>query len=176
MSLPRNPPTLPQQLIIEILSWVPVKDLMRFRCVSKSWKSLIFDPTLVKLHLERSSKNTHIILTLEDVSYRFEDYEDLNHCAIPYSVNHLFEKPTSTIDEDGVYRLKSKNVVESCNGLEMKWSSNQYPVIYLPLEAEPSMVVFYNFMFRPDTVRIEFNILDVQEVSKEMNALFNFAN
>ncbi|KAL5156243.1 hypothetical protein HKD37_19G055140 [Glycine soja] len=36
---------LPQDQIVEILSWHPVKVLMRFRCVSKTWNSLILNPT-----------------------------------------------------------------------------------------------------------------------------------
>ncbi|KAL2599197.1 hypothetical protein AAZX31_10G040000 [Glycine max] len=35
--------------------WVPVKALMRFRCVSKWWNSLVFNPMFVKLHLQRST-------------------------------------------------------------------------------------------------------------------------
>ena len=57
---------LPEELIVEILSWVPVKPLMRFKCVSKTWNSLIFHPTFVKLHLQRSSTNTHVLLTPEE--------------------------------------------------------------------------------------------------------------
>ncbi|XP_014495706.1 F-box/kelch-repeat protein At3g23880-like [Vigna radiata var. radiata] len=53
---------LPPELILEILSWLPVLSLMRFRCVSKTWKFLISDPYLVKLHLERSFRNPHILL------------------------------------------------------------------------------------------------------------------
>nr|KYP32077.1 hypothetical protein KK1_047330 [Cajanus cajan] len=45
---------LAEELIMEILSWIPVKALMRFSCVSKSWNSLMFTPTFVKLHYQRS--------------------------------------------------------------------------------------------------------------------------
>ncbi|XP_014502889.1 F-box/kelch-repeat protein At3g23880-like [Vigna radiata var. radiata] len=50
----------PDDLIIEILSWLPLKSVMRFKCVSKSWNSLIIDPYFVKLHRKRS-----IILQME---------------------------------------------------------------------------------------------------------------
>ncbi|KAJ4843514.1 hypothetical protein Tsubulata_027110 [Turnera subulata] len=39
------------ELIIEILSRVAVKDLLRFKCVSKEWKLLIEDPYFVRKHL-----------------------------------------------------------------------------------------------------------------------------
>nr|KYP53318.1 hypothetical protein KK1_024695 [Cajanus cajan] len=53
---------LPEELIMEILLWILVKALMRFSYVSKSWNSLMFTPTFVKLHYQRSSRNTHIRL------------------------------------------------------------------------------------------------------------------
>ncbi|RHN64162.1 putative F-box domain, galactose oxidase/kelch, beta-propeller, F-box associated interaction [Medicago truncatula] len=36
-------PYLPHELIIQILQWLPVKSLIRFKCVCKSWFSLISD-------------------------------------------------------------------------------------------------------------------------------------
>ncbi|KAF8015821.1 hypothetical protein BT93_H1383 [Corymbia citriodora subsp. variegata] len=45
--------SFPEDVIIEILLREPVKSLMRFKCVSKGWRSMISDPTFTKLHLQR---------------------------------------------------------------------------------------------------------------------------
>jgi len=60
-------PIFSDDLIVEILSWLPVNILMRFRCVSKTWNSLIFSSYFAKLHLERSSRNMQILLKLKDL-------------------------------------------------------------------------------------------------------------
>ncbi|KAF5175083.1 F-box protein cpr1 [Thalictrum thalictroides] len=45
----------PQDVVMEILSRLPVKSLVRFRCVSKTWlKLLTKDTKFIKLHLNRS--------------------------------------------------------------------------------------------------------------------------
>ncbi|PIA28131.1 hypothetical protein AQUCO_07200042v1 [Aquilegia coerulea] len=47
----------PEEVVMEILSWVPVKPLLRFRCVSKSWfRLLTIDSHFIKLHLNRLIK------------------------------------------------------------------------------------------------------------------------
>ncbi|XP_074267380.1 F-box protein CPR1-like [Silene latifolia] len=46
--------SLPEDLIVEILSWVPVTTLLRFKSASKSFLNLIICPGFVKLHLRRS--------------------------------------------------------------------------------------------------------------------------
>ncbi|KAL8140128.1 hypothetical protein V2J09_006149 [Rumex salicifolius] len=48
---------LPIDLWPLILSRVPVKPLLRFRCVSKSWRSLIDDPNFARLHLKSFKNN-----------------------------------------------------------------------------------------------------------------------
>ena len=54
------PITLPDELITEVLSFLDVKSLMRFKCLSKSWNSLTSDPFFVELHLNKIfTKLTH---------------------------------------------------------------------------------------------------------------------
>jgi len=58
-------PSLPFDLVPEILCRLPVKLLLQFRCVCKSWKSLISNPKFAKKHLHMSKASIdrhHIIL------------------------------------------------------------------------------------------------------------------
>ncbi|XP_058762482.1 F-box/kelch-repeat protein At3g23880-like [Vicia villosa] len=55
-------PTLPFDLITEILSRLPVKLLLQFRCVCKSWNSLITDHKFARKHFNLSTTlNLHVI-------------------------------------------------------------------------------------------------------------------
>jgi len=83
----------PEELMIDILSRVPVKDLMRFRCTSKWMNHLILDRAFVKLHLQRCSKNTNILLTTVD----YENNETM-YCAASLYLQSLSQNPSSTID------------------------------------------------------------------------------
>ncbi|KAL6195344.1 hypothetical protein ACLB2K_030963 [Fragaria x ananassa] len=54
-------PHLPMEIIREILAWLPVKPLCRFRCVSKSWNSLTFDPKFVKMHFNKALEHEDVL-------------------------------------------------------------------------------------------------------------------
>ncbi|GAU18257.1 hypothetical protein TSUD_175990 [Trifolium subterraneum] len=113
-------PLLPPDLITEILSWLPVKILVRFTSVLKHWKSIIFDPKFAKLHLQRSPKHTHVLLTLfDDVKYNGEVYETFWVVA-PLLVRGLLEHPSSTVNEDDSFHFDqdhTTDVIGSINGL-----------------------------------------------------------
>lgn len=53
---------LPMDLIIQILLRLPVKSLVRFKCVCKSWLSLITDPHFAKSHFQLAAALTHRLL------------------------------------------------------------------------------------------------------------------
>lgn len=46
---------LPEDLMSEIMTWLPVESLLRFKCVSKSWYAQITDSSFISQHLQRSS-------------------------------------------------------------------------------------------------------------------------
>lgn len=47
---PSNPVVIPNDLIEEIVKLLPVKSLMRFKCVSKNWLSIITDPSFTSAY------------------------------------------------------------------------------------------------------------------------------
>ncbi|WVZ14133.1 hypothetical protein V8G54_011699 [Vigna mungo] len=96
-------------LILKIMSWLPIKSLMRFRCVSKTWNLLIFNPDLAKLHLKRSSINPQILLLFKKIEER--------QCfsAVLHSLLCLIQNPApcSMLSCPNPY----KYIFGSCNGL-----------------------------------------------------------
>ncbi|KAK7853186.1 f-box/kelch-repeat protein [Quercus suber] len=55
--------SLPNDIIEDILTWLPPKPLVRFRCVRQSWNSKISDPEFINKHL---SMNKAKSLSLDD--------------------------------------------------------------------------------------------------------------
>ncbi|CAL0306812.1 unnamed protein product [Lupinus luteus] len=107
-------PTLFDELIFEILSWVPVKSLLVLRSVCKSWKAIISDQSFIKFHLQRSPKDAYVI-----TASKHGEYVAAQSCKM----RSLFENPTSTdiTDSNSCYLFKTDeycfNFVGSCNGL-----------------------------------------------------------
>ncbi|KAG8369685.1 hypothetical protein BUALT_Bualt14G0039500 [Buddleja alternifolia] len=49
---------LPCEIIQEILSRLPIKSVLRFQIVSKSWNALILEPKFSRVHLNQSKNNS----------------------------------------------------------------------------------------------------------------------
>ncbi|KAF9663475.1 hypothetical protein SADUNF_Sadunf17G0054400 [Salix dunnii] len=91
---------LPQEIIVDILTYLPVKSLVKFKCVCKSWRSLISDPQFAKMHLKRAYEDENInrqrLLVATDPLYSV-DFEaasggdndnTLVELPFPNAVNH----------------------------------------------------------------------------------------
>ncbi|XP_074267451.1 F-box protein CPR1-like [Silene latifolia] len=82
MKQTRSNRSLPEEIIMEILSWLHVKTLLRFKSASKSFFNLIISPKFVKLHLDRSLiRNPSIILPYSGKA--FLAYFDVDHPQRP---------------------------------------------------------------------------------------------
>ncbi|PIA30532.1 hypothetical protein AQUCO_05500072v1 [Aquilegia coerulea] len=71
---------IPQEIITEILTRVPAKSLLRFRCVSKPWCNLISDSSFIKTHLIRAVErnNMNLFLHSKDQHIYSVDGDTLN--------------------------------------------------------------------------------------------------
>ncbi|GAU14506.1 hypothetical protein TSUD_250480 [Trifolium subterraneum] len=85
---------LPQEVIMEILLRLPVKSLLRFRCVCKSWHSLIsHDSHFATSHFQLSASPTNRIILLDSYPPNILSIDidsSLNHSANDASLNLHF--------------------------------------------------------------------------------------
>ena len=59
-----NPVSIPDELVFEILTYIPVKSLLQCRGVCKSWRSMISDPSFIEAHRSRSA--TTLLISFPD--------------------------------------------------------------------------------------------------------------
>jgi F-box interacting protein len=64
------PGRLPQELHIDILVRLPVKSLLRFQCVSKSWKSLIRSTDFISMHTKHNESTNNYAHLVHGCLYR----------------------------------------------------------------------------------------------------------
>ncbi|KEH22773.1 hypothetical protein MTR_7g056787 [Medicago truncatula] len=79
-----------EELIFEMLSFLPVKSLMPVKYVSKLWKTMISDPIFIKIYFNHSAQNCHLALFISCTT--FSDF-----CAVPISLNGFLDKPLKWI-------------------------------------------------------------------------------
>ncbi|XP_061998812.1 F-box/kelch-repeat protein At3g23880-like [Rosa rugosa] len=103
---------IPEDIIVDILSRLPVKSLIRFRCVSKRWRSIVSDPQLAKLQFQVASEKKTQSRRL--VFYRNDsDIESLD-LETPWSSSSI-RKLTGPFEHRD--RISHIEVLGSCNGL-----------------------------------------------------------
>ncbi|GAU25540.1 hypothetical protein TSUD_259740 [Trifolium subterraneum] len=105
---------LPNEVMLEIVSWLPVKHVMQLRCINKFFKTIIFDPCFVQMHLNKSAENSQIA---------FMCYENHHSFLGTLSVHRLLQNQLTTFHQSDPYfllydvsRLR-RRVIGSCNGL-----------------------------------------------------------
>ncbi|KAJ0770206.1 putative F-box domain-containing protein [Helianthus annuus] len=115
--------SVPDEIIDDILSRLPVKSILRFRSVSKSWLSRISHPSFTKLH---SARSTRTALLLSAYQYSTRQQHILSAATHGGPVTHLF-----TIDDVSVYDITE---AQHLNGLVLITSAKsafRYPYAYV---------------------------------------------
>ncbi|CAI8582944.1 unnamed protein product [Vicia faba] len=107
---PSSPPmSLPDDLIIEVLSLLPVKSVMRLKTVCKSLNAIICNPKFIKLHQKISEQNKRILLISNDSSG-----------SIYVGADSCLKNPLIPFADAAYCRLKKKDKIIAigyCNGL-----------------------------------------------------------
>ncbi|KAH7859649.1 hypothetical protein Vadar_003757 [Vaccinium darrowii] len=109
---------LPREIIVNILSRLPIKPLIRCKSVCKSFLNLTRDPYLINTHLNHASshneENPTLILHTTTISYSFNQFR-----------SHLYyatQTPTNSFSCEQIHFISPLNINEfrvlgSCNGL-----------------------------------------------------------
>ncbi|XP_039690841.1 F-box/kelch-repeat protein At3g23880 [Medicago truncatula] len=126
---------LPLDVVAEILCRLPVKCLLRFRCVCKLWNSLIsIDRSFANKHLRVSTKRHHVVTSslnyppkLTVMSYPLDSFQ----------LNSSFTSDaTFSFDHSFLYQLNttfySRILVGSCDGLPCFAIGEHITVIWNP--------------------------------------------
>ncbi|XP_074267387.1 F-box protein CPR1-like [Silene latifolia] len=111
--------SLPEDLIMEILSWLPGKTLLRFKSASKSFLNLIIRPEFVKLYLQRSriGNSTTVILLRSGNNFALADLDQPQRPAIKLDFNpDVINLVAPFRYRPGCKEINSK-LIGICNGM-----------------------------------------------------------
>ena len=104
---------LPDDIVLNILSRLPVKSLIRFRCVCKTWDSSITTLNFISTHLNKNNDHDHACLIQTCIQY--------NSSKIPKVCKVLCcDRMLDWVFEYSVpsaFDLNMSEMVSSCNGL-----------------------------------------------------------
>jgi F-box interacting protein len=129
--------SLPQDLVDDILSRLPVKSLIRFKCVSKAWHALITSRQFATSHFQKSSQNPKVLVMIGHEDYHVRVVQSK---ALVISQNHVeFEPVDVGFPLRGTTNIgRVHTTLASCNGLVCVEFFDQYTDTYEYLVWNPS--------------------------------------
>ncbi|XP_059436801.1 F-box/kelch-repeat protein At3g23880-like [Corylus avellana] len=122
---------LPEELVTEILLYLPVVSLLRFNCVCKSWYALITHQNFIRKHLLHNKNNNTRLFLLQDETTRDIVVSTLSYETLQVSFTQPLPLPFTEVS----------NFVGSCDGLVCLCDYNALNVvIWNPATKETKVV------------------------------------
>ncbi|KAH0739079.1 hypothetical protein KY290_037784 [Solanum tuberosum] len=121
---------MPNDIILNILLRLPVKSLLQFKCVCKSWRSLIEDPQFIKHHydMSKSDVNRHKIFLTGGICDNMDNYFYSVDAPLQYdSVVSVLETPIPGIN---TLTTGESRKIPSPIPKKKKLEKRQFPAIY----------------------------------------------
>ncbi|KAJ4843282.1 hypothetical protein Tsubulata_036374 [Turnera subulata] len=135
-----------EELVLDILLRLPMKAIVRFRCVSKSWGTLLSSPDFVykSLLFDEENKYSHFMVKYRDVNTRNFVFSLLSHDTLDLVVTKDLPNPPG-FDYAHNRGLDLQIVGSCCNGLICLGSSEHINeeggiVLWNPATSETKVV------------------------------------
>ncbi|CAM8900289.1 unnamed protein product [Rhodiola kirilowii] len=109
-------PNIPHDIMVDILSRLPVKSLLKSRCVCKSWNSLIRNQKFTEFHLKRTMTNPshqRVLLSVKPFwSIKYDDLDDFGKDGFDVIIKKDTPSSLGCLGSNNNFEL-----VGHCNGL-----------------------------------------------------------
>ncbi|XP_047956527.1 F-box protein CPR1-like [Salvia hispanica] len=161
-------PFIPEEIVRQILCRLPPKALLRFRSVSRSWRSLIDTKQFIQLHLQHSLRSTtNLTLLLDSSPFYYVDLDSFKQLQL------------------GDARIETFSVTGSCDGLVLLTPASGdiflwNPAIRKQLKLAPQPVIparFFRseygqsaFALGYDSKHDDYKVVRVSQAANDINA------
>ncbi|CAM8908646.1 unnamed protein product [Rhodiola kirilowii] len=109
-------PNIPHDIMVDILSRLPAKSLLKFRCVCKSWNSMIRNQKFTEFHLKRTMANAsqqRVLLSVKPFwSIKYDDLDDFGKDGFDVIIKKDTPSSLGCLGSNNDFEL-----VGHCNGL-----------------------------------------------------------
>ncbi|KAK6797331.1 hypothetical protein RDI58_005033 [Solanum bulbocastanum] len=112
---------LPEEIVMDILSRLPVQSLLRFKCISKPWKKLISKPYFTRKHLNHAKNDQNFQKFLSCQPYPKDGV--LSYYCASLSSTHLVES-VQKLDCPSVFKPRHVKIYCCFDGLSIMGVSN----------------------------------------------------
>lgn len=148
----KKTPILPWELIIEILLMLPVKSLVRFKCVCKSWLCFLSDPQFAISHFQRLTASTNRLLFIAPPAPKIRSIDfnaSLHDDSASFSLNPNFLPLTTYHNVQIMGSCRGFILLNCCQSL---WVWNPSTGVHRKLSSTPidsnlMQAMFFTFLY-----------------------------